>query len=138
MKKILALLLIATLLPSFTTAPVKAFDIVGKWQGNDAGQTFTMIFDKEGYVTLQKGDEVMGGKEFTLNGEKGAMTYKTDFTKEPDELDLIVTRLTTKQQKILKCIFKVVNDNEMKIFLNFTDVRPTDFNSPQAITFKRI
>ncbi|KGO92418.1 hypothetical protein [Flavobacterium subsaxonicum] len=138
MKRFLLLLLIATTLPSFTLPPTAPFNIVGKWKATEDGIAIILDFDKDGYAIMQKGKDVMGGKEFDVKGFKGSMTYKVDYTKEPDELDIVITNISTGERKVLKGIFKVMGDNQMKVLIGYDSVRPTNFDTPDAMIFTRV
>lgn len=137
MKKYFLLLLILVALPAFKAVSPKEFEIAGKWVAIDKSAMVVLTLDKQGFATFQRGSEMMGGKEFYMNGEKGSMTYSTDFTKTPNELTLTVTKLATGQQRLIKGIFKVVNDNEMLVHLNFENNRPKNFNSKETLALKR-
>ena len=135
MKKFLVLLFLATVLPSFTV-PGTAFSIVGKWKSVDKkGNVAFMFFDKEGYVSMGSGDKLLGGKEFEMNGEKGRMTYVVDYPK--NMLDLVITRIATKEQKKLLGIYKIINANEILLVMQ-PDKRPVSLTGPDALTFKRV
>jgi uncharacterized protein (TIGR03067 family) len=138
MKKFIALLIIATALSSYTTMPTAPFNIIGRWEGVEAGNSVFMTFDKEGYAIIEKNGQALGGKEFVIKGGKGSMTYKTDFTKDPDELDIVITKIATKEQKSLKGIFKVINDNQMQVCIGYDGVRPANFDTPDAMIFTRV
>ena len=136
MKKIILLIFLATVLPSFTITH-STFTIVGSWKATDKGKTIFMIFDREGYALMGSEGKMLGGKSFDINGEKGTMSYKADLSKNPGTLDITITRLSNKAQKKLLGIIKVVNDNEIRINLA-GDIRPVTFDGPQTVTFTRV
>ena len=138
MKKFLTLLIIATSLSSYTTVPIAPFNIIGRWEGLEDGNSVFMTFDKDGYAIIEKNGHALGGKEFIIKGGKGSMTYKTDFTKDPDELDIVITKIATKEQKSLKGIFKVISDNQMEVCIGYNGVRPVNFSTPDAMVFTRV
>ncbi|MFL9844774.1 hypothetical protein [Flavobacterium rhizosphaerae] len=135
--KVLLLLLAAATLTSFTYSQAKEFDIVGTWQATNNDQKFILTFDKEGYATLQKGGEIIGGKEFTLYGEKGSMTYKLNYAKDPDEIDITIRQNSTGREKVIKGIFKVISLDEMLLAMDF-DNRPANFDSAEVRLFKKV
>lgn len=135
MKKLLLLIVI---LPLLSITSVNAQDqFIGKWLGDDGKDLGFVQFDQEGYATLGLGDQIMGGKEFTLRGEKGSMTYEIDASKQPIEIDLIVTKLESGEQKRLFCIAQFINDNEMQFAMDFNNQRPLEFTEENSIVLKR-
>jgi len=135
MKKFVTLFVAVLTLSSFT-AHKDAFSIVGRWETVTDGETFALTFDKEGYAFIERGGNKMGGKEFEMGGEKGSLAYKVDYAKNPHELDLIMTRLSTGESNtMLKGIFKVQGENEIKIIMNTE--RPTVLEGDEALVFTR-
>ncbi|MES2486762.1 MAG: hypothetical protein V4581_12555 [Bacteroidota bacterium] len=134
MKKILLLLLLAA-------APVFAqnttFNPIGKWQATDKGEAISITFDKEGYVTMQRGTEVIGGKSFDMEGVKGSMTYKFDPEGVKGHLDMIMMVLDTQESRTLMALYKVVSPDEIVIAIDGIE-RPENFDSKDALTFKRV
>ncbi|MEZ4792133.1 MAG: hypothetical protein R2783_01240 [Gelidibacter sp.] len=73
MKKIVLFILT---LPMLAFNPLQSKkDFIGKWTGEDKHKIGYISFDNEGYATFEIDGQVLGGKEFELNGEKGKMTY---------------------------------------------------------------
>lgn len=137
MKKIIVILIAAVLLISLVSVTRQEFSIVGKWNGQEQGGTLVqMIFDDEGYVIMKRNDEVIGGKDFKIKGEKFSMFYKIDDDKKPMQLDVTVTRHSTGAQRKMFGIYKVINRDKIVIYLT-ERVRPGNFENPQAITFVR-
>lgn len=135
MKKFLLLMII---IPALSITNVNAQNqFIGKWIGDDGQDVGFVQFDKEGYATLGLGDQIMGGKEFTLRGEKGSMTYKINSSKELFEIDLIVTKLESGKQKKLLCIAQFINDSAIQFAMNFNDLRPVAFTEENSIILKR-
>jgi len=134
MKKILLLLL-------FATAPVFAqnttFNPIGKWQATEKNEAITITFDKEGYVAIQRGDEVIGGKSFEMEGVKGSMVYKFDPDGVKGHLDMIMTVLDTQESHTLMALYKIVSTDEIVIAIDGAE-RPENFDSKDALTFKRV
>ncbi|AGC78700.1 hypothetical protein LX97_02539 [Nonlabens dokdonensis] len=135
MKEFLLLLII---IPLLSVTSVNAQDqFIGKWKGNDGSQIGFIEFDEDGYVTLRIGDQIMGGKEFILKGEKGNATYKIDVDKNPIEVVLIMTKIESGKQKKQFCIAQFINDNEMLFAVDFNNQRPTEFTEENSIILKR-
>ena len=97
-----------------------------------------MIFDNEGYVTIETDGETFGGKEFEMNGEKGSMSYVINSSAEPIQIDLIMTKLETKEQRSMLFIAKFKDDDTIIMASNFNSLRPTEFTTDNSITFKRM
>jgi len=133
MKKILLLLL-------FATAPVFAqnatFNPIGKWQATEKNETITITFDKDGYVAIQRGDEVVGGKSFEMEGVKGSMVYKFDPDGVKGHLDMILM-VDTQEPRTLMAIYKILGPDEIVIAVDGAE-RPENFDSKDALTFKRV
>lgn len=137
MKKIIVIALAAIILISLFSLGRQDFTIVGKWKGQEKSGTITyMEFDEEGYVSMRRNDEVMGGKDFKIKGESFSMFYTIDLEKNPPQLDVTVTRKSTAAQRKMFGIIKIINNNN--IIVSLTErVRPENFDGPEAISFKR-
>lgn len=139
MKKLILLILIAISLSSFNI-PLKVndFNIVGKWTGFDEEkEKGSFVFDSEGYATMIKDNQMMGGKEFVMNGMKACMKYKIDESSTPIKFDLIIFNLKTKESKNMKMLLKIVDNNTIKLASNFNETRPNSFNKENTILLKR-
>lgn len=138
MKKILLVLFITVGLFGFTNVSAQENAIVGKWKGTDQTQNVGyMIFDKEGYVSMEISGQLIGGKEFILNDSKGSMQYKTNFNVKPATLDMVLTNLNTKEEKRMLGIIEIINPNEIKIAFNFDEERPTTFQQENTLLLNR-
>jgi hypothetical protein len=135
MKNIFLLLLVVPLLSLTTISNDDKF--VGKWVGEDKNELGYIIFDNEGYATLGLQGQVLGGKEFVMKGEKGSMTFEINEGANPIEIDLVVTKLDSGDQKKLLCIAQFISDNEMQFALSFTSQRPMEFTEANSIVLKR-
>ncbi|KOS06150.1 hypothetical protein AM493_08975 [Flavobacterium akiainvivens] len=136
MKKSLILFVTFLSLMAFTTPPAE-FSIIGKWEGTVEGEKFGMEFDKDGYATLQKGDQRFGGKEFDMGGEKIAMTYEVDYKATPNLIKISLKRLSTGEKELMFTIgFRPLNDNEFKANIADEDKTP-DIDGPDAVVYKR-
>lgn len=131
MKKFL-ILLIAIPFLSLTTINDRD-QFVGKWVGNDNQEIGFIQFDEEGYVSLGIEGQEMGGKNFEIRGEKGDMTYTINDKTDPIEVDLVVTKLKSGEQKKLLCIVKFLSVDQMKIAIDFQNLRPTGFTEENSI-----
>jgi len=135
MKRLLTLFVLGLALCSFTGYE-KEFDLIGRWESTVEGEVYAFTFEKDGYVTMQKGDMTMGGKEFEMAGEKASMQYSVDYTKNPNEVDFIMTRLSKNEKRtVLKGIFKAQGDNEILLVMGAE--RPESFEGTEALVFKR-
>ncbi|WP_299212129.1 hypothetical protein [uncultured Dokdonia sp.] len=63
-----------------------------------------MNFDSEGYAYFKVKDQIFGGKEFVYEEKKGSMTCKINSKTNPIEVNLILTKLESGEQKTLLCI----------------------------------
>jgi hypothetical protein len=135
MKKIV-LLLLATILMSATAKNAEP-NFVGKWTGDDNKEVGFITFDKEGYASFEVKGQVLGGKEFEMNGQKGKMTYEINTKTNPIQVDFIITKLDTGEEKRMLCIAEFIDKNTMNFALNFDNIRPKDFQSKNAIVLTR-
>jgi hypothetical protein len=136
MKKLFILLIILPLL-SFNSNFNPDY-LIGKWAGEDKGDIGLITFDKEGYATFEINGQVIGGKEFVLDGKKGEMTYEVNVEKEPIEIDFTLTKLESNESKKILCIAKFEDENNMILTIIFSSERPTEFNKKNSIKLKRI
>jgi len=135
MKRILILLFVLPFL-SFNSS-LDSFNLIGKWTGEDKGEIGFITFDKEGYATFEIEGQVIGGKEFLMNGKKGEMTYELNLDKNPIEIDLTITKLESKEQKKILCIAEFKDENNMIFAMTFNSQRPTEFNNENSINLRR-
>jgi hypothetical protein len=136
MKKLFILLIILPLL-SFNSNFNPDY-LIGKWIEEDKGEIGFITFDKEGYVSFEIDGQVIGGKEFVLDGKKGKMTYEVNVEKEPIEIDFTVTKIESNESKKMLCIAKFEDENNMILTTIFSSERPTEFNKKNSIKLKRI
>ena len=136
MKKLFLFLLIAPLM-AFNTIQTKE-GFVGRWAGEDTKKVGFLTFDAEGYATFEIDGQVMGGKEFVVNGEKGKMVYSINTTVVPIEIDLTLTKLESGEQKTMLCIAKFENKDTLLFAMDMNDVRPVNFDGDQIITLTRV
>lgn len=135
MKRLLILLLAIPLLS--LTVEKENTKFIGKWIGEDKKDIGYLNFDSEGYAYFEIQGQIMGGKEFVMNGKKGKMTYEINSETNPIQIDFIVTVLESGEQKSLLCIANFIDNDTMEFAINFEEKRPTEFNSENSIIFKR-
>ena len=134
MRKYLLLLIVVPFL-SFNIINDKN-KFIGKWVGDDQYEIGYINFDDEGYAYFEIEGQIIGGKEFVFDGKKGRMTYEINSNVDPIEIDLIITKLESGEQKKLFCIASFIDDDSMKFAIDF-ETRPDGFNSENSIIFKR-
>jgi len=110
---------------------------IGKWIGSDKGDVGYMIFDEEGFATFEIQDQIIGGKEFIMNGKKGKMTYTVNFRTQPIEVDFTITKLASDESKKILGIVEIKDANTMVINLDFDTAIPTEFGE-NSIHLKRL
>lgn len=138
MKKIILLFITTLTLMSFNKVTNSEFSIVGKWQGQDENETGYIIFQKDGYAYFDFQGLIMGGEEFVIKGQKASMTYEVDYSKTPMTIDLIVKKIESGEIKKLLCIAEIINENQIKLQIDFNDNRPTEFNENDSLIFNRV
>lgn len=137
MGKALHLLMITFGLAAFTPAYTQ-FDIAGTWQGTAGGETYIMQLDEDGQATLTYGKKKrkMGGKDYTMGGEKASVTYAVNMEQEPYTLSFTLHRHSTKDDvPMYSLAFKILDDNS--IIAVVSDGTTPDFNSKEAVVYKR-
>lgn len=134
MKKLFLILLFVPLL---SIAQTESSKLIGTWISDNSDDVGTINFFQNGYAGFEVDGQVFGGKEFTINGEKGSMTYEINTSTDPIQVDFIVTKLSSGKQKTLLCIATFINDNTIKFNLNFEDTRPEQFDEVNTIILNR-
>ena len=139
MKKFIFLLVITLSLNSFTSLEKPAFNIVGKWRGNDKKEIGYIVFQEDGYAYFEdsKGNK-MGGKDFVENGKKGNMTYKFDDSEALMKIDFIVKIVGEKHSNALLGIAQKIDNDSFKLCLSFENVRPKTFSKEETVVFTRV
>lgn len=136
MKKQLILFLFIPLF-AFTVQKDTA-NFIGKWVGDDDVQIGYIIFDTEGFVSFEVEGQLFGGKDFEIKGKRGSMSYEINNDANPIEIDFVLTKLDTGEQRKMLCIARFSDDDTMDFASGFSEQRPTEFNSENTITFKRV
>lgn len=112
-------------------------DFIGKWIGEDQGEIGFISFDTEGYAAFEIEGQLMGGKEFYMNGQKGKMTYTINTKTSPIEVDFILTKVITGESKNILGIAEFLDKDTMNFNMSFDATRPSEFGE-NAITLKRV
>lgn len=112
-------------------------DFIGKWKGEDQGEIGFISFDTEGYAAFEIEGQLMGGKEFYMNGQKGKMTYTINTKTSPIEVDFILTKVITGESKKILGIAEFLDKDTMNFNMSFDATRPSEFGE-NAITLKRV
>lgn len=91
---------------------------IGEWKGTDKGAS--LILDKSNHAVFVSDNQVIGGKDFQMNGFKVECKYEIDYSKNPILLDLVVYE-QGKEKGRLKGIIRFITDNKIEYRVNFTD-----------------
>lgn len=134
MKHLLTLFLIPFFLLSYFN---QKENIVGKWIGDDQNEVGYVIFDADGYAAFEINGKVLGGKEFTMNGKKGKMTYTINHNTTPIEIDFTLTKTESGETKNILGIAEFTGKDIMKFNMSFDAERPSEFNE-NSIILKRV
>lgn len=134
MKYIITFFIIPLLLATSTS---QKEDFIGKWVGEDQGEIGYIIFDNEGYASFEIAGQIMGGKEFYMNGKKGKMTYTINTKTKPIEVDLTMTKTVSGETKKILGIAEFTSEDIMKFNISFDGKRPTQFDT-NSINLKRV
>jgi hypothetical protein len=102
---------------------------IGEWKGTDEGKTASLILDKSNHAVFVSDNQVLGGKDFQMNGFKGECKYEIDYSKNPIWLDLVVYEQGKTQEKgRLKGIIRFITDNKIEYRINVTGDRFDSFD----------
>ena len=137
MKQLLLLVFILPLFSFKLAAQIDKTQFIGRWIASEETKIAFINFDQEGFVSIEGSGQVMGGKEFDINGQKGQMTYNINTETSPINIDLVITKLETGESLKLLGIVEFIDTNTMIMDVNFDGNRPIHFNPNQAITFNR-
>jgi hypothetical protein len=138
MRKIILLLLATLILTSFNKYHTSEFSIVGKWKGEVGKDIGYITFQNDGYAFFEYQGQIIGGKEYVVNGIKGTMTYEVNYSKTPMDIDLIVKKIESGEINKLFCIAEKIDKNVIKFQMDFNGNRPMEFNDNDAIIFQRV
>ena len=123
-------------LNSFTTSQER---IVGKWKGEDKGETGFLTLTEDGFATFQLNDQVLGGKSFEMRGMTVQMTYEVDRSQYPIAMDFVIST-TSGDEEIGRMlgIIEMLGKDELHLAMNFEgNERPKDFDGDN-IVFNRM
>ena len=116
--------------------------IIGEWKGGDKGEIGSLILDKTQHAVIVLGNQVMGGKDYEVNGFKSECKYEIDYSKDPIWLDIVVYESGTAQEKVrLKGIIKFITDNKIEYRVNFEGNRFDKFDpddKENTLVFDRV
>lgn len=136
MKKYILLLLIPFF--SFITKTTEK-DIVGKWTGKDKGETGFMIFDEDGYLTMEFDGKKMGGKSFTYKGKEAKTIYKFHSKKTPYQIDIIISYTNGEVIRKMNCLAEFKDKDTMKFGIApASNSRSNKFEDYDSILFTRV
>ena len=134
MKHLFTLFIIPLLLLNTTT---KKEDFLGKWLGEDQSEIGYIVFNSEGYASFEIEGEVIGGKEFYMNGKKGKMTYTINDKTNPIQIDFTLTKTESGESKKALAIAEFTDKNTLKFDISFDTNRPSSF-SENSVILKRV
>jgi hypothetical protein len=112
-------------------------DLIGKWVGEDKNEIGAIIFYDEGYAAFEIEGQIMGGKEFYMQGQKGEMTYSINYDTNPIEIDFTLTKTLSGESKKILGIAQFTDEDTFNFNMNFNGARPSDFDEG-SITMKRV
>lgn len=140
MKNFGLLILISLGTMTLTLPVLSAQALKGKWEGTSEGEMGMVEFDKQGYVTLVVGGEVIGGKKFEAEGLSMYMKYHTDNTREPYTIDFIMYMSDNTEIARMLGIYKLVDAKTLILNMDFDGIRrPEKFDAanPNQIELKK-
>ncbi|TDE44509.1 hypothetical protein E0I26_09095 [Flavobacterium rhamnosiphilum] len=136
MKRILLLLICFTVL-SFSYKNIEEYNFIGKWKGTDKGKTGYIIFEKDGTASIKIGDNILGGKDYYINGKKATITYSIDTTTKPINIDFIMHSEGYEETEKLSFIAEIIDDNSFKIE-TVKENSPRNFSENNSMLLARV
>ncbi|WP_445452113.1 hypothetical protein [Flavobacterium sp. 25HG05S-40] len=116
----------------------------GKWSGiNNHGNTASIILDKNNFVVFIEQKETYGGENFTLKGKNYMYKYEIDYSKNPLQIDFVLSEKDTGvETHRVKSIIRFIDENTIEIRNNKDEnsKRPKKFTgktSEDTMLFKR-
>jgi hypothetical protein len=102
-----SLMAVALALLGCTKSP--ADKLVGEWKGTDSGgKTASMIFSRDRTFRMVSENLVIGGPTI-----RGKVVWRIDTTRDPIELDVVVTR-PNGEQDIVPMIIRFITDRKLQ------------------------
>lgn len=89
--------LILLILPFMVLSCKAPNPLVGRWQDTSMENFEYIEFDKNGYVSMMIGKELVGGKDWDFFGITN-MTYETNDRVIPAQIDIVVTDVEEKAE----------------------------------------
>ena len=104
---------------------------IGEWKGTDEkGKVGSLILNESSHVILVMGNQVIGGKDFEIDGIKAECKYEINYKKDPIWLDIVFSKEGAESGR-MKGIIRFISDTKMEYRLSFDTSRfekfdPTD------------
>ena len=108
---------------------------IGKWTGIDNhGNTASIILDKNNFVVFVEKEKTYGGESFLVKEKNYMYTYEIDYSKNPIQIDFVLTDKETGLEKHrVKSIIRFIDDNTIEI-RNDKKERPKKFTGKTSST----
>lgn len=107
--------------------------LLGTWLSSEGN----MIFDSDGFVTIEYETATIGGKEFDMNGIKASMVYKTDYSTNPYSITMTIKMGQDEVLGTLYGFFEFVDDKTLRMAAGELDQKITAMTAANTIVFKR-
>jgi len=133
MKTLLTLLILSSCL----TVTAQHDKLIGTWTGEDQGEVGSVIFDAEGYCAFVIAGELMGGKEFELDGEMGSMSYILEGEEEPIKVTMTMTKLASGDSVNMYGLIRFKDPDTIEFALGSPGRPVTAFTAENSIILKR-
>lgn len=122
-----------------TSTNRKVTDLNGEWSGSVQGQPIMLNFQKDGYLKMQAGNEIMDPYNYEDNGLTMISVYKTDFSKTPIEIDWMFVKKGTDEILVHReGIIEFTNDDTINVVMNVKGSRPTNFETGNVLSLNRV
>lgn len=110
--------------------------IIGSWSGESKGESGTIIFDADGFITFIIDGSPMGGKEFDIEGQKGSMSYVVDYSVSPYPVEISIKIQDIDAGKIYGYI-DILDEDTMKMATGTMNQKITGITEENSIVLTR-
>lgn len=113
---------------------------IGLWKGVDQGEVGYINLDTTGFAYFIFENDTMGGESFMLDGIEASVRYEINYAATPHTIDfMLVVKGSDSVIRTLPGIFKMMNDDQLVISLDFVDEqRPRTFEEGDRLQLDRV
>ena len=114
MKHLLLLLFLAAFSAASYAQKNDSFSIVGQWQIQGDEDEGSMSLDSLGFFYFITEEMTMGGDSFMIDGSLATISYQVVDSTSPKQIIVTLINWDENETKIMRGIFKVIDQNTIK------------------------